>query len=253
MWVLFSFFENSPLEFPVVVEPTTVPLTVGKFPFPFHSTVSVVLGHLDRPFSLCEVSGPSQVSLAIPLCGAFPILPTLLHTLLVHTGVWTIPHPHFLDTCHWHTFFIPGTLVKSMVKNLEKHLETPVKKPAGGVSLFLLPTAGLQKAAAPGRKTHIGAGSWGGCLCPQSTLRTPFYPTGHGCLDAFFSEQSRASSPLPMSQRPTLRPLYLELREPPPVLILWNHIPVIFLGRKIESSLLIFFSPFLCILYLFSP
>ncbi|XP_049631568.1 cilium assembly protein DZIP1L [Suncus etruscus] len=48
-----------------------------------------------------------------------------------------------------------GTLVKSMVKNLEKHLETPVKKPAGGVSLFLLPKAGPQKAAAPGRKTQL--------------------------------------------------------------------------------------------------
>ena len=31
---------------------------------------------------------------------------------------------------------LPGTLVQSMVRNLEKQLEAPAKKPAGGVSLF---------------------------------------------------------------------------------------------------------------------
>ncbi|XP_004603278.2 cilium assembly protein DZIP1L [Sorex araneus] len=48
-----------------------------------------------------------------------------------------------------------GTLVQSMVRNLEKQLEGPVKKPAGGVDLFLMPRAGPQKAAAPGRKTQL--------------------------------------------------------------------------------------------------
>ncbi|XP_055978023.1 cilium assembly protein DZIP1L [Sorex fumeus] len=48
-----------------------------------------------------------------------------------------------------------GTLVQSMVRNLEKQLEGSVKKPAGGVNLFLMPRAGPQKAAAPGRKTQL--------------------------------------------------------------------------------------------------
>ncbi|XP_073887210.1 cilium assembly protein DZIP1L isoform X3 [Macaca fascicularis] len=45
-----------------------------------------------------------------------------------------------------------GTLVQSMVKNLEKQLEAPAKKPAGGVSLFFMPNAGPQRAATPGGK-----------------------------------------------------------------------------------------------------
>ncbi|XP_006936442.2 zinc finger protein DZIP1L isoform X2 [Felis catus] len=48
-----------------------------------------------------------------------------------------------------------GTLVQSLVKNLEKQLEAPVKKPAGGVSLFLMPSAGPRKAAVPGRKPQL--------------------------------------------------------------------------------------------------
>nr|XP_019603387.1 PREDICTED: zinc finger protein DZIP1L isoform X2 [Rhinolophus sinicus] len=48
-----------------------------------------------------------------------------------------------------------GTLVQSMVKNLEKQLEAPAKKPAGGVSLFSMPNAGPQRAAAPGRKPQL--------------------------------------------------------------------------------------------------
>ncbi|XP_063518271.1 cilium assembly protein DZIP1L isoform X2 [Pongo pygmaeus] len=48
-----------------------------------------------------------------------------------------------------------GTLVQSMVKNLEKQLEAPAKKPAGGVSLFFMPNAGPQSAAIPGRKPQL--------------------------------------------------------------------------------------------------
>ncbi|KAB0373769.1 hypothetical protein FD755_014025 [Muntiacus reevesi] len=48
-----------------------------------------------------------------------------------------------------------GTLVQSMVRNLEKQLETPAKKPAGGVSLFSVPSAGPQRAAAPGGKPQL--------------------------------------------------------------------------------------------------
>ncbi|ELK16707.1 zinc finger protein DZIP1L isoform X1 [Pteropus alecto] len=48
-----------------------------------------------------------------------------------------------------------GTLVQSMVKNLEKQLEAPAKKPAGGVSLFLTPNTGPQRPAAPGRKPQL--------------------------------------------------------------------------------------------------
>ncbi|XP_004453826.2 cilium assembly protein DZIP1L isoform X2 [Dasypus novemcinctus] len=48
-----------------------------------------------------------------------------------------------------------GTLVQSMVRNLEKQLEAPVKKPAGGVSLFLMPNSGPQRPATPGRKPQI--------------------------------------------------------------------------------------------------
>ncbi|XP_006846709.1 PREDICTED: zinc finger protein DZIP1L [Chrysochloris asiatica] len=47
------------------------------------------------------------------------------------------------------------TLVQSMVKNLEKQLEAPAKKPAGGVNLFLLPNARPQGAATPGRKPQF--------------------------------------------------------------------------------------------------
>ncbi|XP_054537058.1 cilium assembly protein DZIP1L isoform X3 [Pan troglodytes] len=48
-----------------------------------------------------------------------------------------------------------GTLVQSMVKNLEKQLEAPAKKPAGGVSLFFMPNARPQRAATPGRKPQL--------------------------------------------------------------------------------------------------
>uniref|UniRef100_A0A8C9A585 DAZ interacting zinc finger protein 1 like n=1 Tax=Prolemur simus TaxID=1328070 RepID=A0A8C9A585_PROSS len=48
-----------------------------------------------------------------------------------------------------------GTLVQSMVKNLEKQLEAPAKKPAGGVSLFSMPNAGPQRAAVLGKKPQL--------------------------------------------------------------------------------------------------
>ncbi|XP_017751309.1 PREDICTED: zinc finger protein DZIP1L [Rhinopithecus bieti] len=48
-----------------------------------------------------------------------------------------------------------GTLVQSIVKNLEKQLEAPAKKPAGGVSLFFMSNAGPQRAATPGRKPQL--------------------------------------------------------------------------------------------------
>lgn len=48
-----------------------------------------------------------------------------------------------------------GTLVQSMVKNLEKQLETPVKKPSGGVSVFLRPNAALQRSSTPARKSQL--------------------------------------------------------------------------------------------------
>ncbi|KAH0519455.1 Zinc finger protein DZIP1L [Microtus ochrogaster] len=48
-----------------------------------------------------------------------------------------------------------GTLVQSMVKNLEKQLETPVKKPSGGVSMFLRPNAALQRSSTPARKSQL--------------------------------------------------------------------------------------------------
>ncbi|XP_046519815.1 cilium assembly protein DZIP1L [Equus quagga] len=47
------------------------------------------------------------------------------------------------------------TLVQSMVKNLEKQLEAPAKKPVGGVKLFLMPDAGPQRAATPGREPQL--------------------------------------------------------------------------------------------------
>ncbi|XP_062971239.1 cilium assembly protein DZIP1L [Cynocephalus volans] len=47
------------------------------------------------------------------------------------------------------------TLVQSMVRNLKKQLEAPVKKPAGGVSLSLMPNAGPQRAATPGRMPQL--------------------------------------------------------------------------------------------------
>ncbi|XP_036049642.1 zinc finger protein DZIP1L isoform X1 [Onychomys torridus] len=48
-----------------------------------------------------------------------------------------------------------GTLVQSMVKNLEKHLETPAKKPSGGVSVFLRPNTALQRSSTPARKSQL--------------------------------------------------------------------------------------------------
>lgn len=48
-----------------------------------------------------------------------------------------------------------GTLVQSIVKNLEKQLETPVKKPSGGVSMFLRPNAALQRTSTPARKSQL--------------------------------------------------------------------------------------------------
>ena len=46
--------------------------------------------------------------------------------------------------------------MQSMVRNLEKQLEAPAKKPAGGVSLFSVPSAGPQRAAVPGGKPQVG-------------------------------------------------------------------------------------------------
>ncbi|XP_034340547.1 cilium assembly protein DZIP1L isoform X4 [Arvicanthis niloticus] len=48
-----------------------------------------------------------------------------------------------------------GTLVQSMVKNLEKQLETPAKKPSGGVNMFLRPNAALQRSSTPARKSQL--------------------------------------------------------------------------------------------------
>ncbi|XP_011510826.1 cilium assembly protein DZIP1L isoform X4 [Homo sapiens] len=100
-----------------------------------------------------------------------------------------------------------GTLVQSMVKNLEKQLEAPAKKPAGGVSLFFMPNAGPQRAATPGRKPQVGcrmlrvysgilyrtSSEFGGpgvkvgegpasvILCPSGTLWvTSLCPCAHG-------------------------------------------------------------------------
>uniref|UniRef100_A0A8C0XBE1 C2H2-type domain-containing protein n=1 Tax=Castor canadensis TaxID=51338 RepID=A0A8C0XBE1_CASCN len=48
-----------------------------------------------------------------------------------------------------------GTMVQSMIKNLEKELDAPANKPAGGVSVFLRPNTGPQRAAALGRKPQL--------------------------------------------------------------------------------------------------
>ncbi|XP_057401678.1 cilium assembly protein DZIP1L isoform X8 [Balaenoptera acutorostrata] len=48
-----------------------------------------------------------------------------------------------------------GTLVRSMVRNHEKQLETSAKKPAGEVSLFSKPNARPQRAAVPGGKPQL--------------------------------------------------------------------------------------------------
>ncbi|XP_076984752.1 cilium assembly protein DZIP1L-like [Tamandua tetradactyla] len=48
-----------------------------------------------------------------------------------------------------------GTLVQSMVRNLEKQLEAPAKKPVGGVRLFLMPSTGPQRATVPGGKLQV--------------------------------------------------------------------------------------------------
>ncbi|XP_047421229.1 cilium assembly protein DZIP1L isoform X2 [Sciurus carolinensis] len=48
-----------------------------------------------------------------------------------------------------------GTLVQSMIKNLEKQLETPAKKPAGGVSVFLRSNTGPQRASTPRGKPQL--------------------------------------------------------------------------------------------------
>lgn len=47
------------------------------------------------------------------------------------------------------------TLVQSMAKHLEKQLETPTKKPTGGVSVFLRPNTALQRSSTPGRKPQL--------------------------------------------------------------------------------------------------
>lgn len=48
-----------------------------------------------------------------------------------------------------------GTLVQSIAKNLEKQLETPAKKPSGGVNMFLRPNAALQRSSTPARKSQL--------------------------------------------------------------------------------------------------
>lgn len=75
---------------------------------------------------------------------------------------------------------LPGTLVQSLVKNLEKQLEAPVKKPAGGVSLFLMPNTGPQRAAGPGRKPQVGWRALGGCPASSSTANSKCWGAGVG-------------------------------------------------------------------------
>lgn len=97
-------------------------------------------------------------------------LPSLLALFAVALPSSSYPH-WSLDLTHKAMEFIlwalpsgclPGTLVQSMVKNLEKQLEAPVKKPAGGVSLFSMPNAGPQRSAVPGRKPQVGCRTLGG-------------------------------------------------------------------------------------------
>lgn len=76
---------------------------------------------------------------------------------------------------------LPGTLVQSLVKNLEKQLEAPVKKPSGGVSLFLLPNTGPQRAAMPGNKPQVGHRTLGGCLAISNRANSKCWGTGVGC------------------------------------------------------------------------
>lgn len=77
---------------------------------------------------------------------------------------------------------LPGTLVQSLVKNLEKQLEAPVKKPAGGVNLFLVPSAGPQKAAVPGRKPQVGCRTLGGCPAISHRASSEFGGLGWGLV-----------------------------------------------------------------------
>lgn len=64
-----------------------------------------------------------------------------------------------------------------MVRNLEKQLKAPAKKPAGGVSLFLMPNAGPPRAAMPGRKPQVGCRTLG---CPAIPHRasSEFWASG---------------------------------------------------------------------------
>lgn len=70
--------------------------------------------------------------------------------------------------------------MQSMVKNLEKQLEAPAKKPAGGVSLFSTPNAGPRRAAAPERKPQVGCRTLGGCLAIPYIARSKFQGPGVG-------------------------------------------------------------------------
>lgn len=70
--------------------------------------------------------------------------------------------------------------MQSMVKNLEKQLEAPAKKPAGGVSLFSTPNAGPRRAAAPERKPQVGCRTLGGCLAIPYRARSKFQGPGVG-------------------------------------------------------------------------
>ena len=82
--------------------------------------------------------------------GLFSMLPLSTLELGLDPRAWCIHTLVFSPGC------LPGTLVQSMVRNLEKQLEAPAKKPAGGVSLFSVPSAGPQRAAVPGGKPQVG-------------------------------------------------------------------------------------------------
>nr|XP_055176909.1 cilium assembly protein DZIP1L isoform X9 [Nyctereutes procyonoides] len=117
---------------------------------PFGSPASLRPGLSTPPFSLEEDSkgNSEQRTFLQPLQDPFRKRPQ------ARVG-WECTEIETLEESPQHPDQSSETLVQSLVKNFEQELEFPVKKPDGGIKLFLKSKGGPQRSAVSGTKSQL--------------------------------------------------------------------------------------------------